>query len=137
VIVWPNAGEGNFAEGLFFVNVYPDLKSLGVADFQGQNDFCNFRAVFSQLVGLKTIPFTCRQTDNPNGNFVRLQEAESKGEMLIGAKLYVHRRDQSEFDTIQKGIGIMLDDVKVAFTAANNGSYYAQLYGKKAKGENF
>lgn len=135
VIVWPN--EGNVSEGLFFVDVYPDLRSLGIADFKGQNDFCDFRSVFSQLVKLKAIPFTCKQKTNPGGSFARIQSAESKNELLLGAKLYVHRRDQSEFVTIESGIGVMLDDVKVAFTSAHNGNYYAQLFGKTAKGENF
>lgn len=136
VIVWPN--EGQFSQGLFFVDVYPDLRTLGLPDFEGHNDFCNFRPVFNQLIKLKTLPFACRQKSNPGTEFARIQTAERTNELLLGAKLYVHRRDKSEFDTTNiNGVGIVLDDVKVAFTSINNGSYYAQLFGNSARRENF
>ncbi|HLA95422.1 MAG TPA: hypothetical protein VK612_06855 [Pyrinomonadaceae bacterium] len=124
-------------EGLFFMNVFPDLRSLGIADFKGQNDVCDFRSVFSQLVELKTIPFTCRNKDNSSSVFARMQLAERENENLMGARLYVHRRDRSEFISIESGIAVTMDDVKVGFTANNNGSFYVHLFGNKAKGENF
>jgi hypothetical protein len=124
-------------EGMFFLNVYPDLRSLGIADFKGQNDICDFRSVFSQLIELKTIPFTCRQKDNSSTVYARMQAAEQSSENLLGSRLYVHRRDRSEFVSIESGIAVVMDDVKVGFTANNNGNYYLHLYGKSAKGENF
>ena len=40
-----------------FFNVSVDLKTLSMSDFQGVGNTCNFRQIFSQLAGLKLIPF--------------------------------------------------------------------------------
>lgn len=140
VIVWPSdvkSPQGQIGQGLFFVDVYPDLRSFGIPDFQGHNDQCNFSSVFSQLIKFKALHFSCRQKNNQGGEFARVQKAEQDNETLLGAQLYVHRRDRSEMDTIMTGIGMMLDDVTVAFTSAHNGIYHAQLFGKKASRVNF
>ena len=140
VIVWPNDAKPPnvpIGQGLFFIGVYLDLRTLGIADFEGRNDYCNFKTVFSHLIQLKALPFTCKQKTNPGPEFGRVQAPERNNELLIGAQLYVHRRDQSEIASITTGIGVMLDDVNVAFTSVNNGIYYVQLFGKKASRVNF
>ncbi len=116
-----------------FWNVYPDLSPLGIGDFQGFNDICNFKSIFSELVTLKTIPFSFRKIINGiNGNpFNIAQECERNKLTLRAAKLYVHRRDQSDLSSLTTGIGVLLDRVTVPFTAAMS-IYYVQFSGEEA-----
>jgi hypothetical protein len=116
-----------------FWNVYPDLSSLGIGDFQGSNDSCNFKSVFSELASLKTIPFSFRKIINGiNGNpFNIAQSCERNKLTLRAAKLYVHRRDESDLSSLTTGIGVLLDRVTIPYTAAVP-IYYIQLSGEAA-----
>jgi hypothetical protein len=116
-----------------FWNVYPDLSSLGISDFQGSNDSCNFKSVFSELAKWKTIPFGFRKIINGiHGNpFNMAQEAERKKLTLNAAKLYVHRRNQSDLSSLTTGIGVLLDSVTIPYTATVP-NYYVYLSGDKA-----
>jgi hypothetical protein len=116
-----------------FWKVYPDLGSLGINDFQGSNDSCNFKSVFSELATLKTIPFSFRKiTLGIYGNpFNIAQVCEQNKVTLRAAKLYVHRRNQSDISSLTTGIGVLLDRVTIPYTAAVP-NYYVYLSGEKA-----
>ena len=114
--------------GLFW-EVKPDIATLGIGDFQGSNDFCDFKTVFSQLSKLKMIPFVCPQQANTGNAFSRVQVAEKDKEHLPAAKLFVHRRDEEDIVSDMRGPTVWLQGVDVGFTAVNGGFYYAQLRG--------
>jgi len=137
VVIWTKAIKSPFrgyaGQGVMFYGVFPDIQSLGIGGFQGQNNSCNFRQVFSELVKLKTIPFSCSKNDKYNQNsFLIIQTAERNNELLPGAKLYVHRRNQSDLASKTTGEGIVLDNVKISLTAAAQQSYYIDLLGDSA-----
>lgn len=137
VVIWTKAIKSPFrgyaGQGVMFYGVFPDIQSLGIGSFQGQNNSCNFRQVFSELVKLKKIPFNCSKNDKYNqSSFLRIQTAERNNELLPGAKLYVHRRDQSDLASKTTGKGIVLDNVKISLTTATQKSYYIYLLGDSA-----
>lgn len=142
MVIWIKAIKSPFrgyaGQGVMFYGVFPDTQSLGISSFQGQNSGCNFRQVFSELVKLKTIPFNCSKNDNYNqSSFLRIQTAEHNNELLPGAKLYVHRRNQSDLASKTTGEGIVLDNVKISHTVAAKQSYYIDLLGDSASLVNF
>ncbi|MEZ5584665.1 MAG: hypothetical protein R3F37_19550 [Candidatus Competibacteraceae bacterium] len=137
VVIWTKAIKSPFrgyaGQGVMFYGVFPDIQSLGIGSFQGQNNSCNFRQVFSELVKLKKIPFNCSKNDKYNqSSFLRIQTAEHNNELLPGAKLYVHRRNQSDLASKTTGEGIVLDNVKISLTTAAQKSYYIYLLGDSA-----
>jgi hypothetical protein len=96
-----------------FFNVSVNLSSLGIAGFQGNGLSCNFKSVFSQLANLRKLPFgfTSERIRSNRLNFGNLEEAYKKGLTLGAAKLYVHRRDLSDFVSSAVGPGILLEIV--------------------------
>ncbi len=117
--------------GLMFSNVYLDLPSLGIADFQGLNYTCNFAYVFGQLAKLKIIrasfPFQSKkifidgyrkhQTGfiDQKWGFSRLQELEKDQKKLLAAHLYVARRDRPE-ELLDTEAQLWMEDVTVLDT---------------------
>ncbi|MDQ4123869.1 MAG: hypothetical protein M3209_20715 [Acidobacteriota bacterium] len=120
-----------------FWNVSLDHKTLSIADFQGSNGYCNFKSVFAQLARLKTIPFTFKNTPvgqphNPGGDpFLTATALERNKRLFAAAKLYVHRRDQSDLTSLTIGTGVMLKRVTIPFTASIP-FRYVQLEGESA-----
>lgn len=135
-------GEGNKQTGNFtgqilfeFHNVTVDLKALGIADFKGSGDFCNFRNVFTEMVKTQMIPFGFGKQGQRSDRlqFGNLQAAEKNGVKFTAAKLYVHRRDQPEEINLEVGEGVLLGTVSVDFTAVNQGNHTVWLSGAKAR----
>jgi hypothetical protein len=124
----PKVGPGDI--WFEFFNVSVDLGTLGMGDFQGSNDQCNFRYVFSQLAGLKTIPFRFSEEKirSDRLNFGNLQAAERNKLKFSAAKLYVHRRDQTDQTSLSTGVGVLLRTISVDFTVPKP-NFYVQLSG--------
>lgn len=133
----PRHGSRYVGVGSQFFDVFPDLKTLGIGNFQGSNNNCDFKSVFNQLIKLKMIPFNCPQGSNTGNHFSRIQIAERDKEHLPAAKLYVHKRNDSELSSETTGIGIWMEGVDVVFTSASNGAYYIQLIGDDAGSVNY
>jgi hypothetical protein len=76
-------------------------------DFKAQND-CNFKTVFSELVrendATSFRPKRSKATDS-TGNL----QAFERVSIFWAAKLYVHRRDQSDASSLTTGIGMLLE----------------------------
>ncbi len=126
---------GNFTGQILleFFNVMPDLGTIGIGDFQGSGDDCNFKSVFSQMVELNAMPFSfLKEKIRPDRlNFGNLQAAERNGITYRAAKLYVHRRDQSDLSSLTTGIGMLLENVTIIFTAKGP-MFYVHLSGESA-----
>jgi hypothetical protein len=118
--------------GALFWEVIPDLRTFGISDFQGSNDYCDFKSVFDQLAKLKRIHFRCPQKSNTGHQFGRIQAAERDKEHLPIAKLFVHRRDDDNGASDLKGATIWLQGVDVLFTVIDKDNYYVQLSGDSA-----
>jgi len=127
---------GNFTGQVLweFKNVSVDLKSLGIADFKGSGDFCNFRNVFTEMVKTQMIPFSFgkQQPQSDRLQFENLQAAERNSRKFPAAKLYVHRRNASDQVSLDAGEGVLLGTVSVDLTAVSQGIHYVQLSGEKA-----
>ncbi len=136
-----NKSTGNFSGEVYweFLNVRVDLRSLGLGDFQGSGDACNFKTVFSELVKLKIIPFSFANERLEKGkpNFDNLRAGQSSNSTLRAAKLYVHRRDQSDHSSDTTGVGVLLEGVKVAIALKSDKGYYVTLTGDSANQVNF
>ena len=132
---------GNFTGEVLweFFNVSVDLQSLAISNFQRVGNYCNFRDVFRELVKLKWIPFgfTNEIIRSDRLNFGNLQAGERNNLTFRAAKLYVHRRDQSDILSELMGDGVLLEGVKVAFSYINNGNHYVTLSGDSANSINF
>lgn len=131
-----NRQNGNFSGQILweFHNVTIDLRSLGLADFKGSGEYCNFKTVFTELVKAQMIPFSFggEKFRSDRLNFGNLQAAERNGRKFTAAKLYVHRRNQPSEASLESGEGVLLGTVSVDFTAIAKGSHYVQLSGEKA-----
>lgn len=133
----PNHGARYVGSGSTFFRVFPDLKTLGIGEFEGKNNDCNFKSVFNQLIKLKMLHFNCSQSSNPGNHFSRMQVAERDKEHLPAAKMYVVRSDQAEQTAKTTGLGIWMEGVDVVFTYANSGAYHIELIGDRAGAINF
>jgi hypothetical protein len=133
-------GEKNNSNGNFsgqasweFFNISLDLRSHGIGNFQSSDNVCNFKAVFSQLVNLKKIPFgfVNDRIKSDRLNISNLQSAERNKLTLRAAKLYVHSRKQSDHTSNITGVGVLLEGVKVEISTDNK-SYKVTLIGDLA-----
>ena len=131
-----NKGNGNFSgqASWEFFNISLDLASNGIGNFQSSGNVCNFKAVFSQLVKLKKIPFGFlnEKIQKNQLNIGNLQAAERNKLTLIAAKLYVHSRNQSDSISNITGAGVLLEGVKVDKIYTGNKSYEIALSGDSA-----
>jgi hypothetical protein len=136
-----NTSTGNFSGEVYwkFFNVRVDLRSLGLGDFQGSGEACNFKTVFSELAKLKIIPFSfaSERLEKGRPDFGNLQGGQLSNSTLRAAKLYVHRRDQSDHSSDTTGVGVLLESVKVATALKSEKGYYAILTGDSANLVNF
>lgn len=116
-----------------FFNVMPDLSALGIGDFQGSGNDCNFKSVFGKMVELNAMPFSFpKERIKPDRlNFSNLEAAERNGKTFRAAKLYVHRRDQSDLSSLTTGIGMLLENVTIILTAKVP-VFYVHLSGESA-----
>lgn len=130
------SGRGYAGAGVKFWSVSPDLRRFGIGGFQGHNNDCDFESVFKQLVQKRAIVFSCSSNGSNQSGFTRLKNAEQKLELLPAAKLYVHRRDESDIDSDLRGVGVLLERVQ-AHASTANGGYYIDLSAGAASPLNF
>ena len=136
-----NKSTGNFSGEVYweFLNITVDLRSLGLGDFQGSGEACNFKTAFSELVKLKMIPFSFARERLEKGkpNFDNLRAGQMSNSTHRAAKLYVHRRDQSDHSSDTTGVGVLLEGVKVVIALKSDKGYYVTLIGDSANRVNF
>ena len=141
VVVFTNgvraSGRGFAGQGATFEAIYLNLRTLGISDFRGSNNSCDFQSVFNELIKLKTLPFNFTQNGDVSNYFGKIESAQRNKEKFPAAKLYVHRHDQSGEHSKSAGVGVLLEDVQVDFTNINNGRYHIHLSGGSARPVNY
>lgn len=123
-----------------FFNVWVDLKSVGIGDFQAtSNVSCNFEAVFRNLIKQRKVRFGfLTQNIAANKlNFDNLQSAERNKATLRAAKLYVIERRYGDYTGNVVGVGVLLENVTVSNTRAEKTGYFAELNAGAANAVNF
>ncbi len=123
-----------------FFNVWVDVKSLGIGDFQAtSNDSCNFEIVFRNLIKQKKIRcgFLTQNIAANKLNFDNLRAAEHNKLTLRAAKLYVIERRYGDYTGNVMGAGVLLENVTVSNTKAEKNGYFAELNGGAANAVNF
>lgn len=117
-------------------NVSPILTEFGIGGFQGGNEHCNFKTVFEQLAKVPTISFlfTKETVENVNNlyGYSTLAAFYSNSRTLPRARLYVHRKDQSNLASLVTGVAIEMKDVSVVSIEKSN-AYYVYLGGQRAR----